>query len=216
MDLEADRAGHDLVGPVRGTALAVLVATAALLALALTGELLRHRPGGRRVVAVADHVVPASLRAGAVSLLALLSSLAPARALAADGSVRDWLERPTGTTTPAAVVTPDALDDLVPPATALADGPFVVLPDEPAPPRVPPGPPPAPGPEGEPARMHVVTPGECLWSIAAGFLPPGSDDRAVDLTWRAIYEINRGAVGGDPALIHPGLVLRLPPPPPSE
>jgi hypothetical protein len=201
---------------VRAAACAVVVLSGGLLALALAGELLRRRRHPGRVLGIVDHVVPAPVRTVAVSLLALLATLTPSRALATDGSVRNWLDQPTSTTT-AAVVTPDALDDLVrpsPPPTR--DGPVVLVPEEPAPAAPAPVPTtPAPVPTPEPVPLHVVTPGECLWSIAAAFLPPGSDDRAVDLTWRAIYELNRSAVGDDPALIHPGLVLRLPPPSPQ-
>ena len=58
---------------------------------------------------------------------------------------------------------------------------------------------------------HTVVTGECLWSIAAGVLGRDASARAVDRGWRAIYATNRAAIGPDPTLIHPGLVLSLPP-----
>jgi nucleoid-associated protein YgaU len=53
--------------------------------------------------------------------------------------------------------------------------------------------------------------GECLWSIAARQLGPQATNRTTDAAWRRIYAANRTAVGPDPNLIRPGLVLALPP-----
>src|SRR2546423_1110695 len=66
--------------------------------------------------------------------------------------------------------------------------------------------------EAEPAAVTVV-PGDCLWTIAAGALPRGAGDAAIDRYWRAIYASNRDTVGDDPDLILPGQVLHLPRPP---
>jgi nucleoid-associated protein YgaU len=214
MVLEPDTADRDLAGPLSATAFAVALVTGVLLAVALAAELVRRRRRAPRLIAVLDHLVPAPVRTLAIALLAVSATLIPARAPAADGSVRTWLEEPTGTTTTSpGVVTPGALDTLVPPAPSPApDGPVVFAPEDPPAPS--PAPPPPPPPT--PVAVHVVRPGECLWSIAARFLGPGADDRAIDLTWRAIYARNRETVGDDPALIHPGLVLRIPPPSPTE
>jgi Tfp pilus assembly protein FimV len=149
-------------------------------------------------------------------VLALLATVLPARPLAAEDSVRGWLGQPTTVTAPPRVVTPEAVDDLVPPAL-VPGGPMVLVPDggdaAAPPPAVPApvAPVPAPAPE-----TYVVRPGDCLWSIAARRLGPDPDPTATDAGWRAIYAVNRAAVGDDPGLIHPGLVLRLPPlaPPP--
>ena len=65
--------------------------------------------------------------------------------------------------------------------------------------------PPAPGPQARP--VHVVQPGESLWSIASATSPVDGD---VDARWRAIWAANRDVVGQDPHLIHPGQRLRLP------
>jgi LysM repeat protein len=58
---------------------------------------------------------------------------------------------------------------------------------------------------------YPVVPGDCLWSIATRILGRDASSRAIDRGWRAIYAANRGAIGSDPNLIHPGLVLTLPP-----
>jgi nucleoid-associated protein YgaU len=62
-----------------------------------------------------------------------------------------------------------------------------------------------------PAATYTVAPGDCLWSIAARLLGAGATAGVIDRGWRAIYAANVGAVGADPNLIHPGLVLALPP-----
>lgn len=55
---------------------------------------------------------------------------------------------------------------------------------------------------------QVVVSGDSLWSIAAGQLGEGADDADVDARWRALYDRNAAAVGTDPDLVRPGLVLR--------
>ncbi|CAA9386287.1 MAG: hypothetical protein AVDCRST_MAG32-1995 [uncultured Nocardioides sp.] len=62
------------------------------------------------------------------------------------------------------------------------------------------------GGSGRP-RLHVVRPGESLWSIAAATAPAEED---VDARWRAIWVANRAVVGTDPDLILPGQRLRIP------
>jgi hypothetical protein len=61
-----------------------------------------------------------------------------------------------------------------------------------------------------PVAVHVVRPGECLWSIAEDRLPPGASTVLVDRSWRRLYAANRGTVGSDPDLIRPGTRLGLP------
>ena len=73
-----------------------------------------------------------------------------------------------------------------------------------------PAPVPAPAPAVAPLATYTVRPGDCLWSIAATLLGSGATNVAIDQRWRQIYEANRAAVGEDPSLIHPGLVLTLP------
>lgn len=57
-------------------------------------------------------------------------------------------------------------------------------------------------------RVHVVRPGESLWSIAVATAT--ADDGDLDRRWRAIWAANRELIGDDPDLILPGQRLRLP------
>lgn len=50
---------------------------------------------------------------------------------------------------------------------------------------------------------YTVQKGDSLWKIAQESLGDGS-------RWREIYELNRGAIGDNPNLIQPGMVLTLP------
>lgn len=50
---------------------------------------------------------------------------------------------------------------------------------------------------------YTVQPGDSLWSIAQKELGDGS-------RWGEIYSANRGVIGNDPSLIHPGQVLTVP------
>lgn len=62
-------------------------------------------------------------------------------------------------------------------------------------------------------RIHVVLNGESLWSIAEDAIPDETPDRAtvVDAYWRVLLELNAGTLrSGDPNLIYPGEVIRLP------
>jgi hypothetical protein len=59
-------------------------------------------------------------------------------------------------------------------------------------------------------RSVVVRPGDCLWSIAAGELPPGAPTSAVARRWRAIYAANRPVIGPDPDVVVPGQRLLVP------
>ena len=66
-----------------------------------------------------------------------------------------------------------------------------------------------------PARVqrpvqYVVVAGDCLWDIAARLIGPSASNAAIDRGWRAIHSANRAAIGDDPGLIHPGLVLTIP------
>lgn len=65
---------------------------------------------------------------------------------------------------------------------------------------------------GHQDNVHVVRPGESLWSIAASHTHPSD----VDARWRAIWLANRDLIGPDPDLILPGQQLRLPTPPTEE
>ncbi|GAB3029202.1 hypothetical protein GCM10011376_14820 [Nocardioides flavus (ex Wang et al. 2016)] len=64
----------------------------------------------------------------------------------------------------------------------------------------------SPSPPTSPAT-YVVRAGDSLWSIARAH--PGDRDD-IGLRWREIWAANRGVVGADPDLIHPGQALVLP------
>lgn len=61
------------------------------------------------------------------------------------------------------------------------------------------------------AGVIVVAPGDTLWDLAAGTLPPGSTDAEITASWHAWYELNRAVVGDDPDRLHPGQLLQAPP-----
>lgn len=63
--------------------------------------------------------------------------------------------------------------------------------------------------ETPPARVLQVQPGDSLWSLTAGLLPPGAPAAAVAAGWRLLYAANREVVGADPDLLQPGQVLRV-------
>lgn len=50
---------------------------------------------------------------------------------------------------------------------------------------------------------YTVKKGDCLWKIAAQFYGSGS-------RWAELYNANRSVIGGNPNLIYPGQVLRIP------
>jgi hypothetical protein len=56
----------------------------------------------------------------------------------------------------------------------------------------------------------VVRPGDSLWLIAAARLRPRTGDAAIAAACRQWYAANRAAIGADPDLIRPGLMLRAP------
>jgi hypothetical protein len=56
----------------------------------------------------------------------------------------------------------------------------------------------------------TVRPGDSLWRIAARHLPPGHTVADVARWWPQWYRLNRGLVGPDPDLLHPGQRLRPP------
>jgi resuscitation-promoting factor RpfA len=62
---------------------------------------------------------------------------------------------------------------------------------------------------GEP---YVIRPGDTLWGVAAAHLPGGRRSPGrIDRYWRRIHAANRGVLGDDPHLIHPGTRIVLPP-----
>ena len=60
------------------------------------------------------------------------------------------------------------------------------------------------------AQTYTVVHGDSLWRISAKLLGPEASDAAINRAWPELYAANADAVGPDPALIHPGLVLTVP------
>lgn len=58
--------------------------------------------------------------------------------------------------------------------------------------------------------VHIVTPGECLWSIAAALMVDTGNDADIARAWNALYSLNRTAIGPNPDHILPGTVLSVP------
>ncbi len=90
----------------------------------------------------------------------------------------------------------------------------------PAVPAAPPTPPriaPTPRPATTGAPVHVVRPGESLWSVAedAFARAAGTPASAAEVAayWPEVYAANRDLIGADPDLIRPGQAVRTPPPP---
>ncbi len=52
-------------------------------------------------------------------------------------------------------------------------------------------------------ETYTVKPGDSMWAIAQQYLGNGND-------WMKIYEANKELIGGQPDLIHPGYVLKIP------
>jgi Tfp pilus assembly protein FimV len=85
-------------------------------------------------------------------------------------------------------------------------------------PLVPPAPP-APLPTPTSGATHTVTPGEHLWSIAAGQVATATGRPPADLApadvapyWLRVVEINRPRLDSrNPNLVYPGEVVELPP-----
>lgn len=63
-------------------------------------------------------------------------------------------------------------------------------------------------------RTHTVRPGESLWSIAEGHLGAGATPAHTARTVNRLWELNADQIAtGDPDLLMPGTVLRMPPRP---
>lgn len=70
---------------------------------------------------------------------------------------------------------------------------------------------PPPGAAVGTARSTVVVrAGDSLWRIAAEHLDPDASPAEIAAAWPGWYDANRGVVGTDPNLIHPGQVLARP------
>jgi hypothetical protein len=61
------------------------------------------------------------------------------------------------------------------------------------------------------ARQVVVRPGDSLWLIVRGGLPPGSADSRIAAGVAAVHAANRRTIGPDPDALRPGQRLDLTP-----
>lgn len=66
------------------------------------------------------------------------------------------------------------------------------------------------GEEDASEAIHVVAPGESLWSISRDRLGADADAAAIDRAWHLVWHSNRDVVGPNPHLIVPGTVLTIP------
>jgi hypothetical protein len=59
-------------------------------------------------------------------------------------------------------------------------------------------------------KSHTVAAGECLWTIAEGYLPPGASNAEIAAEVHRLWVLNAGRIGtGDPDVLLIGTVLRL-------
>ncbi len=210
-----------LRGPVALAALAALGVASAVLVAAAAAEVLRAAGRAGRLVSLLDRLTPRPVRrVAAVAVASAVLMTGPAASVAAGRTPRSG-GLGGGSGDPPVVADRRSLDrrtttrDLNPtsPAGGVRDGrahPTDLHPSGDDARGAEPASPPEPGPVGD-GEEYVVVPGDCLWAIAARRLGPSATNSAVDSAWREIYARNRTAVGDDPDLVHPGLVLTLPP-----
>ncbi|MGO4492657.1 LysM peptidoglycan-binding domain-containing protein [Arthrobacter sp. 2YAF22_2] len=218
---------EDHIGVVANTTGLIVVVWWALSFLIALVSAVLERGGSRRAAAAAGKFSPAFMRRLALAALGLQLAAAPlAHAAPGPGGpgappppavAAAWI--PTGGapggTTSAAVPAPMTLRALEPPDPR--PGPGSLGPDPhwtPAPPPVAPGSL-AAGPlrAQEPAPGMVektVRAGDSLWSICAAELGPLASDVDIARAWPRLYQANREVIGGDPGLLLPGQVLRMP------
>ena len=221
-------AGHQSLGfedqlgvAANAAGLIVIVWWAMSFIIAVAAALL-DRCGNGRAASAAGKFTPAFMRRLAVAVVGLqlvAAPLATASSLPAlpgsPGAPPATSAAWTPTAVPSATVTP-------PPEVESASGPApqpgpaVDHPQwRPLSPVVEPGPLVgrqlrAPQPGGQSSEV-TVRPGDSLWSLSSARLGPFASDVDIALDWPRIYQANRDTIGGNPHLLRPGQVLRLPP-----
>ncbi|WP_062518594.1 LysM peptidoglycan-binding domain-containing protein [Demequina silvatica] len=209
-----------------GAAWASLAGTAAALGAATAASALAWQTAQRvdwRMWSAADAVL---VGAGAVAALAatrfLIEVAAALGAIARGVAAPRWtgrLARATAAALAATLLGAGAAQAADPPPSAgwlpaqgaAASVPWTPATETPGPARIVPTPA-RPDRSREPGgAVHVVAPGESLWSITADALDT-AEAAAVAEAWPALYRANREAIGEDPGLIHPGQRLALPAP----
>lgn len=224
---------EDQVGMVANTAgLIVIVWWAMSFGIAVAAALL-ERCGKARAASAAGKFTPAFMRRlalAAVGFQLLTAPLATAATLPAHPGMDSGSPAASAGWTPAPVpgrtdASPPAFDRGSGPTpapgtpdTAPTAAPAIANPRwQPLSPVVEPGP--LAGrplrhqqPAGQAAEVTVRA-GDSLWSLSATRLGPYASDVDVALDWPRVYQANRDVIGGNPDLLRPGQVLRLPPGP---
>ncbi|MDN4645584.1 LysM peptidoglycan-binding domain-containing protein [Arthrobacter sp. PsM3] len=230
---------EDQIGMVANTAgLIVIVWWAMSFVIAVVAALL-ERCGKLRAASAAGKFTPAFMRRLALSAVGLQLITAP---LATASTLPDLAGMAFGTPAASAGWTPVQVPGgtgAPPPSPGPASGPGSGPGPGPAPGTPPTAPPAAPAianpqwqplspvvepgplagrslrhqqPAGQGAEV-TVRPGDSLWSLSAARLGPYASDVDIALDWPRVYEANRDTIGGNPHLLRPGQVLRLPPGP---
>ncbi|MCX6500305.1 MAG: LysM peptidoglycan-binding domain-containing protein [Arthrobacter sp.] len=214
---------EDHIGVVANTTGLIVVVWWALSFLIAIVSALLERSGSRRAAAAAGKFSPAFMRRLALAAVGLQLATAPL-AHAAPGPAGPgtppppavaaaWV--PTGgalaptVPAPATVPAPEPTDPTHRPRSLGLDPHWT-----PAPPPVDPRTLAAlPLRTQEPplgtADVTVRT-GDSLWSICAAELGPLASDVDVAVAWPRLYQANLDVIGGDPGLLLPGQVLRMP------
>jgi resuscitation-promoting factor RpfA len=169
-----------------GSDLGVVAAVAALAAVLLAGPLVRAARRGvaglaRCAGAGARGLAARSTRRAALGLLGSGAVLATAAPSATAAPVAAGVSEPGSAPRPGSVTSPRAPLPAAPPAARSAP------------------------------EAYVVVSGDTLWDIARRHLPPGASAAAVAEAWPRWWALNRARIGPDPALIHPGTRLVVPP-----
>lgn len=217
---------EEQLGVVANTAgLVVILWWAMSLGIAVAAALL-ERGGKVRAASAAGKFAPGFMRRLALAAIGLQLLTAPLATAAAPPAL------PSAAATPAASAAwiPTAVADTagVPPATSTAQersGPQPGTPAQtlavanpqwqPFSPVVDPGllagRPPRREQSADQSTEVTVRPGDSLWTMSARRLGPFASDLDIALDWPLIYQANRDIIGGNPHLLRPGQVLRLPP-----
>lgn len=203
---------EDQLGVVANTAGLILTLWWAMsLTIAVAAALL-ERGGRARAAAATGQFAPAFMRRLALAAVGIQLLTAP---LAAASTVQP---APSAASSPAAA--PGWTPAPLPPGTGdspgLPGGTPAVQPHwRPLSPAVEPGP-----LAGRPHRLEsrpdqgpevAVRPGDSLWSLSAARLGPFASDVDIAVDWPRIYQANKDVIGGNPHLLRPGQILRLPP-----
>ncbi|XAS63144.1 LysM peptidoglycan-binding domain-containing protein [Micrococcaceae bacterium Sec5.8] len=216
---------EDQLGIAANTAgLIVIVWWALSLFIAVVAACLERR-GNLRAASATGRFAPAFMRRLALATLGLHLLTAPLAVASTAAPVPDAAVIPkasvawTPTALPAGTGTAADTSAPVPGPTPRpgqpAANPAVAGPQwQPLSPVVDPGPlaaqPPRHQQPSSPASEVTVRPGDSLWSLSAARLGPFASDVDIAVDWPRLYQANKDIIGGNPNLLRPGQVLRLP------